>query len=182
MILSEIKTGDMVRIQKPKDGYAWNKEGRMDYLHGKIVTVGRLWSDSRGAYFMHDDWYIYLAWCESVEEMTLAQWEKMSPQERLEWNRPAFESLVSAKDDYDLVVEYLDRDGCWSKAGSVDLTVPVRPKKKYIDPPKEVWFVVNEKGEFVTEEAGSEQEAINWVDGYKHKDAVLRVVKYVIAE
>lgn len=185
--MNKIKTGDKVRIKKPKDEGEWPEWlEEMDMFDGVTIIVPEIREGLKDHFsFNYKGWSYNTRWCEKVEEeMALAQWEKMSPQERLEWNRPAFEALVSAKDDYDLVVEYLDRDGCWSKAGSVDLTVPVRPKKKSADPPKELWvtFVPGAPpGDVLVSGYDSEDKARTDIAEYL-KEYEARVVKYVIAE
>ncbi len=172
MTLSEIKQGDRVRIKKPEDirkPICWNREGDMDYLDGLVVAVGPI-DTAFIPTFEYDSWTIALEWCEKVEEeMTLAQWEEMSPRERLEWNRPAFEALAEG-------VETLyagSGSAGWTGGTFVCLDRPCRPKKKP-GPPKEV---------YVTLRAGEVASCTLYDPRMEEFDIEDKhVVKYVIAE
>lgn len=183
--MNKIQVGDKVVIHKPKDVNefpSWTTT--MDVYDGTVQTVSSIPEDAyAGRYIeIEDSDYIFSPlWCTKVvepEEMTLDKWSEMTPQERLEWNRPAFEALTGGN------VEWMDHDGKWYRTVVCDILMPHRPVKKVVkfQPPKEVWFVANEKGEFVTEECGSEQEANNWIETFWDKGGTCHMVKYVLAE
>lgn len=178
--LNKIKTGDKVRIKKPKDVKEWPEWVKeMDHTDGAVVTVPTIQDAAEiEAWLKYKGWKYNLDWCEKVEEeMTLAQWERMSPQERLERNRPAFEALTAETEG----VEWLDADGRWWPSDSVDLIVPHRAVKRSTAPPKEVWFVVDKQGTIATVSFENQEAAEEAADGYVD-DFGARVVKYVIAE
>lgn len=183
--MNEIQVGDRVRIKKPEDTNkwpSWNSEGEMDYLDGATIHVSDTvtCTDRKSGpchWFYHDGWQIAADWCEKVEEMTLAQWEKMSPQERLEWNRPAFEALAGG-------IEYLNGD-VWEPTTLLSITMPHRPKKKPADPPKELWvtFVPCLGSDIIA--SFTSEEALNaaYDDFMEHRPTgKVRTAKYVIAE